>query len=510
MTFEAWFTDNGGNGWARLWDFGNSVGGEGNQGGGTSYMFLSVPSGFNGVRGAYNLGSGEEDLDIATRPTVGVEHHVVWTQDGNAQTAKIYIDGALAGENDSFTFTPAAVGSTVNDWLGRSQYNDPYFYGSIDEFRIYSAALSAQQVTQDYLLGPTISPQTGPVAITTQPTNAAVTEQQPASFNVGYIGRHPVTFQWYRNGTRLAGATNSTYQLASALTTDSGAVFSVALTNSVTNTLFGVVSSNAVLTVLPDTNPPVVTRVFNIGATNVQIVYSKLVAAASATNAANYVFTNGLPVTGAALNADNLTVVLTTAAMTYGSNYSVVINGVRDRAATPNTIATNTMVTFQALPYAPQDLGNPSVSSTVTAAGNGFNVTAAGTDFGGSSDQGNFSYQIYSGNFDLAVRVAGLSLSDIFAKAGLMARESLAVSSRFAAAITTPAMNGSFFEWRDPTGNPSSSIGSFPANYPNTWLRLAACRKYFYRFWRATTARHGRSLAAPRFPCRARFISASR
>ena len=472
ITYEAWFTDYGSSGWARLWDFGNSSGGEGNQGGGTSYMFLSVPSGSGGIRGAYNLGSGEQVLDLAARPSAGVEHHVVWTQDGNAQVAKIFLDGVLAGENDSFTYTPAAVGATVNDWLGRSQYNDPYFYGTIDEFRIYSAALSAQQVALEYQLGPNVSPQSGPVAIVTQPANVTVTEQQPATLSVGYIGRRPVSFQWFRNGAPVGGATNSTYQLASPLPADSGAVFSVALTNSVTNAFFTALSSNAVLTVLPDTNPPVVARVFNIGASNVQISFSKLVAAASATNAANYVFTNGLLVTGASLNADNMTVVLTTVPMTYGSNYSIVINGVRDRATTPNTIATNTTVTFLALPYAPQDLGSPAVSSTITAAGNGYNVTAAGSDFGGSSDQGSFGYQSYTGNFDVCVRLAGLGLTDVFAKAGLMARETLSVSSRFAAAMATPAMNGCFFEWRDPTGNASSSTGNFPANYPNTWLRL--------------------------------------
>ena len=472
ITYETWFTDYGSSTWARIYDFGNSVGGEGNQGGGTSYMYLTAIGSSGGIRGAYNLGSGEQLVDSSSRPTVGVEHHVVWTQDSNAQVANIYVDGALISQNTSFTFTPAAVGATVNDWLGRSQYNDPYFYGSIDEFRIYSAALSAQQVIQDYQLGPNISPQTGPVTITTQPPNAMVTEQQPASFNVGYIGRHPVAFQWYRNGVPLAGATNSTYVFASPLTTDSGAVFYVALTNTVTNTLFGVISSNAMLTVFPDTNPPVVAKIFNIGATNVQVIYSKLVAAASATNVANYVFTNGLSVTGASLNSDNMTVVLTTAALTYGSNYSIVINGILDRATTPNTIATNTSATFQALQFAPQDLGGPSISSIVTATTNGMTVTATGSDFGGSSDQGNFSYQIYTGNFDVSVQVAGLSLSDIFAKAGLMARETLNVSSRFAAAMATPAMNGCFFEWRDPTGSASSSTGSFPANYPSTWLRL--------------------------------------
>ncbi|MEJ0090950.1 MAG: lamin tail domain-containing protein [Limisphaerales bacterium] len=210
----------------------------------------------------------------------------------------------------------------------------------------------------------------------------------------------------------------------------------------------------------------------NNGPTNVQITYSKPVETASATSLANYVFTNGLPVTGASLSADNLTVTLTTAPLVYGSNYSIIINGVRDRMNLPNIIAANTTVNFPALAYTLKDIGNSSVISTAVVAGNGYNVTATGNDFGGSSDQGNFSYQLRSGNFDVSVRVAGLSLSDIFAKAGLMARESLDPAARFAAAMTTPAMNGSFFQWRDPAGSTSSSTGNFPANYPNTWLRL--------------------------------------
>ncbi|MEY4916256.1 MAG: hypothetical protein RL616_169 [Verrucomicrobiota bacterium] len=472
LTFEAWFTDNGGNGWARLWDFGNSSGGEGNQGTGTSYMFLSVPSGYGGVRGSYNLGSGEQVIDLPTRPTVGVAHHVVWTQDGNAQVAKIYFDGALVGENGGFTYTPTAVGATLNDWLGRSQYFDPYFYGAIDEFRTYTAALSASEVVQNFQLGPNVSPQSGSVKIIVQPPNVTVAELQPATFTVGYTGRLPLTFQWFRNGAPISGATNPVYQLAASLPSDSGAQFSVALTNSVTNATYFATSSNAVLTVLPDTNPPVITRAFNLGTTNVQITFSRSLEAASATNIANYVFSNSLPVTRAVLNADNQTVVLTTAPLTYGSNYWIVINSVRDRATAPNTIASNTTASFLALAFAPQDVGSPLVSSVVTTAGNGFNVTAVGIDFGGSADQGNFSNQSYIGNFDVAVRVAGLSASDSFAKAGLMARENLNVSSRFAAAMTTPSLNGSFFEWRDFTATPAGTMGNFPANYPNTWLRL--------------------------------------
>jgi len=210
ITYETWFTDFGSSTWARIYDFGNYAGTAG-----TSYMYLTALGSSGGLRGAYNLGAGEQLIDLVNRPTVGVEHHVVWTQDGHAQVAKMYIDGALAGENDSFSYTPAAVGATTNDWLGHSQYqSDPYFNGSIDEFRIYSAALSAQQVAQDYQLGPNVSAQTGPVTVSMQLTNLTVTEQQPAIFNIGYVGRHPVTFQWYRNGVPVPGATNLAYQLA--------------------------------------------------------------------------------------------------------------------------------------------------------------------------------------------------------------------------------------------------------------------------------------------------------
>ncbi len=216
----------------------------------------------------------------------------------------------------------------------------------------------------------------------------------------------------------------------------------------------------------------VVSRAINNGMTNVQILYSKPVEAASATNIANYVFTNGLAVTGASLSGDNLTVTLTTAPMTYGTNYSIVINGVRDRMNLPNTIALNTTVTFQAVSYTLQDLGNPPILSSIAEVAGGVNVVASGSDIGGTNDQGAFSYQIVSGNFDVAVRLAGLGLSDIFAKAGLMAREDLTSSARFAASLATPAMNGTFFESRITVGGASSSAGNFPANYPNTWLRL--------------------------------------
>ena len=309
-------------------------------------------------------------------------------------------------------------------------------------------------------------------------TNTVGVENGTATFSLLATNPAPVSYQWRLSGTNLPSANSSVLVLSNLSISWSGRSFVCV----VSNMAGSVTSTPSILTMLADTNPPTILNVVSLGITNVQVTYSKMVEAASATSAANYVFTNGLAVTGAALNADNQTVVLTTAPLTYGSNYCVVVNRVRDRAATPNVIATNTTVTFPAFPYAPLDLGNAAVASTVTAAGNGFNVAAAGTDFGGNSDQGNFSYQFVTGDFDVAVRVAGLSLADIFAKAGLMARENLSINSRFAAAFTTPAMNGSFFEWRDPAGNAAGTGGNFPANYPNTWLRLQRVGNTFNGF----------------------------
>ena len=309
-------------------------------------------------------------------------------------------------------------------------------------------------------------------------TNPAALETGTATLSLLATNPAPLSYQWRLSGTNLPGANSSVLVLSNLSMSWSGQSFVCV----VSNTAGSVTSAPSILTVRADTNPPAILNIVNVGLTNVQVSYSKMIEAASATNTVNYVFTNGLAVMGAALNADNQTVVLTTAPMTYGSNYCVVVNHVRDRAATPNTIATNTTRTFTASPYSPLDLGNPAVSSTVTGVSNGVNVTAAGTDFAGSSDQGNFSYQPVTGDFDVAVRVAGLTLSDIFAKAGLMARESLTASSRFAAAFTTPTMNGSFFEWRDPSGNAASTSGNFPANYPNTWLRLNRVSNTFNGF----------------------------
>jgi regulation of enolase protein 1 (concanavalin A-like superfamily) len=300
------------------------------------------------------------------------------------------------------------------------------------------------------------------------PTNTTAVEDHNVTFSLSVTNQSSVSYQWHMGATNLPGAIAPVLTLTNLSINLNGQFVSCV----VSNALGSVTSAPVLLTVVRDTNPPTVVQALNIGMTNVEIVYSKPINASSATNIGNYAFTNNLAITAASLDADSETVILTTAPLVYGSNYSIVINGITDLASIPNMIAANTTVNFNASPYLPYDIGNPSTESTVNYTTNSLEITTESGNFGGTTDQGNLSYQVYSGNFDVSVRVASLGLSEIFAQAGLMARESLTNNGRFAASFATPAMNGSFFEWRATVGGLTSTAGNFPANYPNTWLRL--------------------------------------
>jgi len=319
-----------------------------------------------------------------------------------------------------------------------------------------------------------------PPGIYVQPTNATASDGGSAEFVLLATNRAPVAYQWYLSGTSLVpNATNSVYVLNNANpNVNNGQIYTCVVSN-----LAGAVTSTpAVLTVFADVTPPTVLRSMYVSTTNVQLLFSEPLELASATNVANYVFTNGPTTLEADLGPDNSTVTLTTTPMASGSNYVLVINNVRDRATTPNTIATNTTILLFAGPFTPLAIGNPAPAGTISGAVRGYDVGGAGRDIGGASDQFQYDYQARTGDFDVKVRLQSLSQTDTFAKAGLMAREDLSAGSRFAGVFATPAMNGSFFEWRDPAASTARSSGSFPINYPMTWLRLTRSGSTFSGF----------------------------
>jgi hypothetical protein len=219
--------------------------------------------------------------------------------------------------------------------------------------------------------------------------------------------------------------------------------------------------------------------------TQVEVNFSKPMAASTATNTTNYAIVgpNGaVAILSAAQDASQSNVVLSVGTMVDQSSYVVTVNNLIDQTARGNVIATNSQAAFVASIYQLSAIGNPLWPGSQTIVSNGLTITGSGADIAGTNDQFEFGYQLVSGDFDIAVRLAGLTLSDTWAKAGLMAREALLPGGRFAASLATPSINGCFFEWRDPAGSSSQSGGSFPDNYPNTWLRLNRVGNLFSGF----------------------------
>ncbi len=122
--------------WQRVFDFGSST---------SVNMFLTPQSGANTLRFAITTGGagGEQQINAPALPT-GVWKHVAVTLAGN--TGTLYVDGVQVGQNTALTLRPSSLGSTSNNWLGRSQYADPYLDGQLDDFRLYSRALSSAEV----------------------------------------------------------------------------------------------------------------------------------------------------------------------------------------------------------------------------------------------------------------------------------------------------------------------------------------------------------------------------
>ena len=308
--------------------------------------------------------------------------------------------------------------------------------------------------------------------IALHPTSVTSVENGVAVFQVGLSSLGPANYQWQKNGVAIPGATSVIYTNAPVPLSDNGARFRCLVSNAIGSTN----SHEAVLTVTPDLTRPTVVVAQNFGQTNLNITFSEAV---QTPVAGNFTLNNGAAVTAVALGSDARTVVLTTSPLNFGTAYVVTVNGVKDRAVTPNTISPNSQITFTAVDYAPRDIGNPTTGGATVGVSNGYDITGGGSDIGGISDQLQFGYQLRTGDFDVKVRVQSLDLADTWSKAGLMARETTDANSRFAGVLATPSLAGCFFESRNNTGAAAVTAGTFPVNFPNTWLRLTRSGNQF-------------------------------
>ncbi|MFA5343012.1 MAG: Ig-like domain-containing protein [Kiritimatiellia bacterium] len=185
-------------------------------------VYITSPwSGFRGC--GYNLGGLSNGW-----------HHVAAV--GSGTTTTFYVDGVWVGVSDRKSTTDVYA-------VGNYQSGGQRFAEKLDDVRIYKRALTAAEVLA-------IVPRLP--EITLQPVSKTVAVGQPAAFSVTATGSAPLAYQWRKNGVNITGATAAGYTNPATAADDSGAMYSVV----VTNALGAVTSANAILTVNCPPNAP--------------------------------------------------------------------------------------------------------------------------------------------------------------------------------------------------------------------------------------------------------------
>jgi hypothetical protein len=171
VSLEIWFTTQQNRGWAEVYSFGRSDGGEDMANGGAASDYIAlIPQSAPGApatpdfRATTHSSGGAETPIIgqATPLPINAKQHVVLTLDlldatgGPNGTAKLYLNNAAPVVAANEVLVDQI--DDVNNWLGRSQWPDPLYDGTIDEFRIYDHAVSATEVSSSFTAGPDPSP----------------------------------------------------------------------------------------------------------------------------------------------------------------------------------------------------------------------------------------------------------------------------------------------------------------------------------------------------------------
>jgi len=253
ITVEAWVTQNQGNTWAEVWDFGS----DNNH----NFGFIPFPANNNGnpeVAFTPTQG-GELDLQSQTAFPNGTEQYVSLTFNVATLTGNLYTNGVLDATRTfpNATYTPGTiggVGGTTQNMLGNDVYGDQQFGGTIYEFRIWNGVVSPAYLA--------ISEVAGPSVLVTNTTPQSISVTANTGLLPGSTEQATATGNFLQaSGVTVTGfATNWVSSNPNVLTVNSNGVVTAVNSGSATisATVSGVTGTSAAIAV--PNSPPVITQ----------------------------------------------------------------------------------------------------------------------------------------------------------------------------------------------------------------------------------------------------------
>jgi hypothetical protein len=178
-------------------------------------------------------------------------HHIAWVD--NKGACQMFIDG---NPDAVFNYTPGGTMTVNNTTIGalvRTSVSMQYVGATFDDVAIWERALTLGEIQQVRTNGLVthIAPR-APV-LTSQPADVTRQVGDWVLFSTAAIGNRPFTYQWSKNTSPIAGATDRAYRVSNLNTNNTGESYSVTVFNSAGSSS----STNATLTVAPETAPAV-------------------------------------------------------------------------------------------------------------------------------------------------------------------------------------------------------------------------------------------------------------
>ncbi len=339
-TIEFWTTPtNNGNTagtWSRIFDFGASVNGSGQ-----NYIMFSPHDSSAGSRSSIRDAANHEYSAISTTALDdGAAHHVVIVYDAVGGWVEYYLDGALASSGRAAAPLPLSVLQTNNMYIGRSQWNgDAYLAGSIDEFRIWDRPLSGAEAMANQVTGPDHPAMDLSVLGTLTTINmldpGQLTELQTVNTAVtGDFVNYPML-----NILHLPGLTLTSSDPTVATIDASGNIKGLKPGTATMTAQYGSVTAQLVVGVLTDVIAPVLSLSDPNYDRVLILTSSKPLDPVSATSVATYQIDGGaIAVNSAILSTNGLVVTLRTAPFNLATAHTLAVTGLKDTVYTPNVV----------------------------------------------------------------------------------------------------------------------------------------------------------------------------
>ncbi len=253
ITVECWVTQNQGNNWAEIWDFGNSG----------SQNFALIPYPVNNGKNmevAFTPNGGESDLQSSISFPNSSQQYVSVTYNYGNLSGNLYLNGNLVASLTlpSTSYTPGLIGGangTSQNMLGNDVYGDNQFSGTVYEFRIWNGVVSPLYLAVSAVAGPAfVETNLTPTSLIVTVTNSAMSagQSQQAAVTGSFQNASGVTVTPY--------ATNWTSSSPFIVTVNSVGLITAVNTGSavVSATVNGITGTSSTISVL--TSGPTITQ----------------------------------------------------------------------------------------------------------------------------------------------------------------------------------------------------------------------------------------------------------